>query len=68
MTVGYGQIQMFDLHSNQDKPLLRYKVSNGLYSTNVSHMRFSNNGNWMFASADDGLARGWDLRYKNLIF
>lgn len=59
---GYQHIRMYDLNSNNPKPVVNY---DGI-SKNVTAVGFHEEGKWMYTGGEDNSARIWDLRSRNL--
>ena len=60
---GYQHIRMFDVHgSNSSGPVVNYEG----VSKNVMSVGFHEASQWMFTGGEDGTARTWDLRMRNL--
>ncbi|KAH3873331.1 target of rapamycin complex subunit lst8-like isoform X2 [Dreissena polymorpha] len=59
---GYQHIRMYDLNSNNPKPVINY---DGI-SKNVTSVGFHEDGKWMYTGGEDNCARIWDLRSRNL--
>jgi len=60
---GYQHIRMFDVHgSNSSGPVVNYEG----VSKNVMSVGFHEGSQWMFTGGEDGTARTWDLRMRNL--
>jgi len=60
---GYQHIRMFDVHgSNSSGPVVNYEG----VSKNVMSVGFQEASQWMFTGGEDGTARTWDLRMRNL--
>ena len=54
---------MFDVHgSNSSGPVVNYEG----VSKNVMSVGFQEASQWMFTGGEDGTARTWDLRMRNL--
>ena len=54
---------MFDVHgSNSSGPVVNYEG----VSKNVMSVGFQEASEWMFTGGEDGTARTWDLRMRNL--
>ncbi|WAQ97443.1 LST8-like protein [Mya arenaria] len=58
----YQHIRMYDLNSNNPKPVINY---DGI-SKNVTAVGFHEEGKWMYTGGEDNSARIWDLRSRNL--
>jgi len=60
---GYQHIRMFDVHgSSSAGPVVNYEG----VSKNVMSVGFQEASQWMFTGGEDGTARTWDLRMRNL--
>jgi len=60
---GYQHIRMFDVHgSSTAGPVVNYEG----VSKNVMSVGFQEAAQWMFTAGEDGTARTWDLRMRNL--
>jgi len=60
---GYQHIRMFDVHgSNSSGPVVNYEG----VDKNVMSVGFHEGSQWMFTGGEDGTARTWDLRMRNL--
>ncbi len=55
---GNPLIQLFDVNSNDEKPVLTYEG----HSTNVTTVGFQKDQKWLFSSSEDGTIRIWDPR------
>lgn len=55
---GYQHIRIYDLNSNNPKPVINY---DGI-SKNVTAVGFHEEGKWMYTGGEDNSARIWDLR------
>lgn len=58
---GNPMIQLFDVNSVDERPLLSYDG----HTTNVTSIGFSNDQKWLFSSSEDGTIRIWDTRSSN---
>jgi len=59
---GYQHIRMFDVNSNNASPVVNYEG----VSKNVMAVGFQEAGRWMYTGGEDGTAKIWDLRMRNL--
>ncbi|XP_014255334.1 target of rapamycin complex subunit lst8 [Cimex lectularius] len=59
---GHQHIKLYDIESGHTNPIINYE---GI-SKNVTGVGFQEDGNWMFTGGEDGTARVWDIRSKNL--
>ncbi|KAB7497674.1 Target of rapamycin complex subunit lst8 [Armadillidium nasatum] len=59
---GHQHIRMYDLNSSTSDHIINY---DGI-SKNVTALGFQENGKWMYTGGEDGTAKIWDLRSKNL--
>jgi WD40 repeat protein len=59
---GFQHIRMYDLNSNNPNPVVNYEG----VSKNVTAVGFQEDGKWMFTGGEDGTAKIWDLRSRNL--
>ena len=55
---GNPQINMFDVNSNADAPLVSFDG----HCSNVTAVGFQRDGKWLFSSSEDGSVRIWDPR------
>lgn len=59
---GYQHIKMFDVQGNNANPVVNYE---GILK-NVMDVGFQDEARWMYTGGEDGTAKIWDLRMRNL--
>ncbi|KAL5018363.1 hypothetical protein ScPMuIL_004085 [Solemya velum] len=59
---GYQHIRMYDLNLANPNPIVNY---DGI-TKNVTSVGFQEAGKWMYTGSEDGDARLWDIRSRNL--
>ena len=55
---GNPLIQLFDVNSSEERPVLTYEG----HSTNVTTVGFQKDQKWLYSSSEDGTIRIWDPR------
>lgn len=61
MFVGYQQIRLYDIKSNNPNAVAKYDD----ISKNITAIGFNEEGTWMFSTGEDHAARIWDLRWAH---